>query len=164
MWFSKVPGYIFDKQKTPYLTEAKDLTLAQSQYELVAYGVFVGVLMASLSFANKISHFMYVENAISEDDHVRTYTVVGQVFFHSASRFLSYFNFKEAVPKVIINVSNAHFWDISAVHALDMAVIKFQREGAEVEVIGLNKASETIVDRFGVHNKPELIDKVIGSH
>ena len=34
MWFSKIPGYIFDKQKTPYLTEAKDLTLAQSQYEL----------------------------------------------------------------------------------------------------------------------------------
>ena len=41
MWFSKVPGYLFDKQRTPYLTEAKDLTLAQSQYELVAYGVFV---------------------------------------------------------------------------------------------------------------------------
>lgn len=130
----------------------------------LAYGVFVGVLMASLSFANKVSHFMYVDNSISEDDHVRTYRVVGQVFFHSASRFLSYFNFKEAVPKVIINVSNAHFWDISAVHALDMAVIKFQREGAEVEVIGLNEASETIVDRFGVHNKPELIDKVVGGH
>ncbi len=40
MWFSKVPGYLFDKQRTPYLTEAKDLTLAQSQYELVAYGSF----------------------------------------------------------------------------------------------------------------------------
>jgi len=26
MWFSKVPGYLFDKQRTPYLTEAKDLT------------------------------------------------------------------------------------------------------------------------------------------
>ena len=36
MWFSKIPGYIFDKQKTPYLTKAKELTLAQSQYELAA--------------------------------------------------------------------------------------------------------------------------------
>ena len=44
MWFSKVPGYIFDKQKTPYLTEAKELSLAQSQYELTAYGVFVGTI------------------------------------------------------------------------------------------------------------------------
>jgi SulP family sulfate permease len=32
-------------------------------------------------------------------------------------------------------------------------VIKFRREGAEVEVIGMNEASATIVDRFGVHNK-----------
>ena len=27
MWFSKVPGYLFDKQRTPYLTEAKDLNI-----------------------------------------------------------------------------------------------------------------------------------------
>ncbi len=130
----------------------------------LAYGVFVGVLMASLSFANKISHFMYVEKSLCEDDHIRTYSVVGQVFFHSASRFLSYFNFKEAVPKVVIDLSRAHFWDISAVHALDMAVIKFRREGADVEVIGLNEASETIIDRIGVHDKPEQLDRVLGGH
>ena len=41
MWFSKVPGYIFNKEKTPYLTKANELTLAQSQYELVVYGVLL---------------------------------------------------------------------------------------------------------------------------
>ena len=51
MWFSKVPGYIFDKQKTPYLTEAKELTLAQSQYELVSYGVFVGTMYTIIGLA-----------------------------------------------------------------------------------------------------------------
>ena len=51
MWFSKIPGYIFDKQKTPYLTEAKELTLAQSQYELVAYGVFVGTMYSIIGLA-----------------------------------------------------------------------------------------------------------------
>ena len=55
MWFSKVPGYIFDKQKTPYLTEAKDLTLAQSQYELTAYGVFVGSIYAIIGLAALLS-------------------------------------------------------------------------------------------------------------
>ena len=65
MWFSKVPGYLFDKQRTPYLTEAKDLTLAQSQYELVAYGVFVGSLFgivglaATLTFLEN-SNFIYL--------------------------------------------------------------------------------------------------------
>jgi SulP family sulfate permease len=50
------------------------------------------------------------------------------------------------------------------VAALDKVVLKFRREGAEVELIGLNEASETIVDRFGVHDKPEEIEKVLGGH
>ena len=57
MWFSKVPGYLFDKQRTPYLTEAKDLTLAQSQYELVAYGVFVGSLFGIVGLAAILTFF-----------------------------------------------------------------------------------------------------------
>jgi hypothetical protein len=57
MWFSKVPGYIFDKQKTPYLTVAKDLTLAQSQYELAAYGVFVGSLYGIVGLAASLTYF-----------------------------------------------------------------------------------------------------------
>ena len=57
MWFSKIPGYIFDKQKTPYLTEAKDLTLAQSQYELAAYGVFVGSLYGIVGLAASLTYF-----------------------------------------------------------------------------------------------------------
>ena len=57
MWFSKVPGYLFDKQRTPYLTEAKDLTLAQSQYELVAYGVFVGSLFGIVGLAATLTFF-----------------------------------------------------------------------------------------------------------
>ena len=57
MWFSKVPGYIFDKQKTPYLTSAKDLSLAQSQYELTAYGVFVGTMYGIIGLAALLSIF-----------------------------------------------------------------------------------------------------------
>jgi SulP family sulfate permease len=130
----------------------------------LAYGVFTGVLLASLFFANKISHFMYHTTAYDETTNTRTYTFVGQVFFNSAEKFTKSFDFKEVVDKVVIDLTRAHFWDISAVHALDKAVIKFRREGAEVEVIGLNEASKTIVDRFGVHDKPEEIEKVMGGH
>ncbi len=130
----------------------------------LAYGVFVGVLLAALFFANKVSHFMYFEKTLDEDTSTRTYKVHGQVFFNSSTKFLEEFNFKEAVSKVVIDLSRAHFWDISAVYALDMAVVKFRREGAEVEVIGLNEASETIVDRFGVHDKPEELERVLGGH
>lgn len=130
----------------------------------LAYGVFVGVLLASLFFANKVSHFMYVSKSLDEKENKRTYEVHGQIFFNSASKFIKEFDFKEAVENIVIDVSKAHFWDISGVNALDMTVLKFRREGALVEVIGLNKASETIVDRFGVHDKPEEIDRVLGGH
>ncbi len=130
----------------------------------LALGVFVGVLLAALFFANKISHFMYVESEMDEKTGTRTYHVHGQVFFNSADRFFANFDFKEAVDKVIIDLTHAHFWDISAVSSLDKAVIKFRREGADVELIGSNEASATIIDRFGIHDNPEEIEKVMGGH
>ena len=76
----------------------------------------------------------------------------------------AYMLLKEAVEKVVIDLNRAHFWDITSVSALDKAVLKFRREGAEVELIGLNEASSTIIDRFGVHDKPEEIEKIMGGH
>jgi SulP family sulfate permease len=130
----------------------------------LAFGVATGVLLASLFFANKIGHFMYVESDLDEESNTRTYHVVGQVFFNSADKLATAFDFKEAIEKVVIDLHRAHFWDISSVTALDKVVIKFRREGAEVELIGLNEASSTIVDRFGIHDKPEEIEKIMGGH
>jgi SulP family sulfate permease len=128
----------------------------------LAYGVLVGVLLASLFFANKVAQYMYVSSSLADDGLGRTYSVRGQVFFSSADKFVAHFDFKEAINKVVIDLSHAHFWDITAVSALDKVVIKFRREGTAVEVVGLNKASATIVDRFGVHDKPEAIDSLMG--
>ncbi|HAY46535.1 MAG TPA: sodium-independent anion transporter, partial [Gammaproteobacteria bacterium] len=130
----------------------------------LAYGVLAGVLLAALFFANRVGHFMYVSSDYQESDDTRNYQVVGQVFFASADKMLAAFDFKEAVSNVVIDLNRAHFWDITAVSALDKAVIKFRREGALVEVRGLNEASETIIDLFSVYDKPEEIDKVLGGH
>lgn len=127
----------------------------------LAYGVFVGVLIASLFFANKVGHFMQVTSQGDEDGKTRTYHVHGQVFFSSADKFASSFDFKEAIDKVKIDLTLAHFWDITSVSALDKVVMRFRREGTEVEVIGLNEASATIVDRFAIHDKPDVIDNLI---
>ncbi|ROR98776.1 SulP family sulfate permease [Sinobacterium caligoides] len=130
----------------------------------LALGVFVGVLLAALFFANKISHFMYSKTSFDKQTQTRLYSIHGQVFFNSADKFVDKFDFKEVAERVVIDLSKAHFWDVSAVAALDKVVLKFKREGAQVEVIGLNEASKTIVDRFGVHDKPEEIDQVLGGH
>jgi SulP family sulfate permease len=128
----------------------------------LAFGVFAGVLLAALFFANKVGQYKYVTSLLSEEGTTRRYTVVGQVFFASADKFVEFFDFREAVDKVIIDLCQAHFWDITAVAALDKVVLKFRREGTEVEIIGLNEASATIVDKFAVHDKPDAVAKLMG--
>ncbi|MCP4584585.1 SulP family inorganic anion transporter [Pseudoalteromonas sp.] len=130
----------------------------------LAIGVLVGVLLATLFFANKIGRFMAVKSHYCEAEKTRTYEVVGQVFFASSEQFITSFDFKEAVSSVVIDLSHAHFWDITGVNALDKVVIKFRREGATVKVVGMNEATETVVDKFGVHNNPNEVDKLLGGH
>ncbi|MBN0552475.1 SulP family inorganic anion transporter, partial [Pseudomonas aeruginosa] len=128
----------------------------------LAFGVLAGVLLAAMFFANKVGHYMAISSSLDETSEHRLYAVTGQVFFSSADKFVAAFDFKEALDKVTIDLNRAHFWDITAVAALDKVVIKFRREGTEVEVLGLNEASATIVDRFGVHDKPDAIDQLMG--
>lgn len=129
----------------------------------LAYGVFVGVLLAAMFFANKIGHYLHIGSELNAHGSERRYQVVGQVFFSSADKFVASFDFKEALDRVVIDLSKAHLWDITAVGALDKVVIKFRREGTSVSLIGLNEASATIVDRFGEHDKPDAVDH-LGGH
>jgi len=125
----------------------------------LAQGVLAGVVLSGLFFAGKVRRLFTVSSALSADGLVRTYIVTGQVFFGSTERFVEAFDFKEVIDRVVIDVSAAHFWDISAIGVLDKAILKFRREGAAVEVIGLNEASATMVDRFAVHDKPGESDR-----
>jgi len=127
----------------------------------LAKGVFVGVLLSGIFFAHKVSKVLRVDRSSEDEGRVRVYVVVGQVFFASSEAFLAAFDFKEVVPKVRIDVSRAHFWDITAVSALDKAVLKFRREGTEVEVVGMNEASTTLMDRFAIHDKPDAIEQLM---
>ncbi|WP_417426160.1 SulP family inorganic anion transporter [Hoeflea sp.] len=127
----------------------------------LAIGVLVGVLLSGLFFAWKISQLFGVRSELTADGRTRTYIVEGQLFFASADDFMQSFDFHEVLEKVVIDVSRAHIWDISSVAALDMAVLKFRRDGATVEIIGMNEASETIVDRLAIHDKPGAMDKLM---
>lgn len=128
----------------------------------LAIGVAVGVLLSGLFFAWKIAQIFRVTSALSEDGRTRRYLVEGQLFFASVERFNAAFDFREALEKVIIDVSRAHIWDISSVAALDMVVLKFRREGADVEIVGLNRASETLVDKLAIHDEPGALERLMG--
>jgi len=128
----------------------------------LAIGVLIGVLLSGIFFSWKIAQIFRVTSSLSENGHHRTYVVEGQVFFASADSFTAAFDFKEAIEKITIDVRGAHIWDISSVDALDMVVLKFRREGAEVELVGLNDASETIVDKLAIHDKPGAFERLMG--
>lgn len=124
----------------------------------LALGVFIGVLLAALFFAAKVSNYMHVSSTLSADGRERQYNVIGQVFFSSSEKFGESFDFHEALEKVTINLDRAHFWDITSVGALDKVILKFRREGTEVVVESMNKATATVVDKFGLSDKPDAID------
>ena len=128
----------------------------------LAMGVLVGVLLSGFFFAQKVGRILHVGSQTDVEGFRRDYTVTGQVFFASADRFVAAFDFREVIDEVRIDVSRAHFWDITAVSALDKVVVKFRREGTRVEVIGMNEASATLVDRFAVHDKPDAVEALMG--
>lgn len=128
----------------------------------LAKGVLVGVLLSGFFFAHNVGRILHIGRKSADKGRLRIYTVTGQVFFASAERFANSFDFKEVIEKVQINVSRAHFWDLTAVSALDKVIIKFRREGTEVDVIGLNEASATMIDRFAIHDKPDAGEQVMG--
>ena len=85
------------------------------------------------------------------------------MFLTSAERLIEFFDIKEGVAKVVIDVSDARFWDVTAVAAIDKIIIKFRREGTEVELLGLNEASQAMVEKFGVHDKSDATNS-LGTH
>ncbi|MBG7606751.1 MAG: SulP family inorganic anion transporter [Verrucomicrobia bacterium] len=125
----------------------------------LAIGVGVGVLLSGIFFAHKVSQVFGISSELSRD--TRTYTVRGQIFFASADSFGAAFDFKEVLSKVVIDVSHAHFWDLTSVGALDKVVLKYRREGAEVEILGMNEASATIVGKLGTHDKPGALERML---
>ena len=124
-------------------------------------GVLVGVLLSGIFFSAKIAQLFRTRSELSADGRTRTYVIEGQLFYASTEAFMAAFDFREILEEVVIDVSRAHIWDISSIAALDMAVLKFRREGARVRVTGLNEASETLVDKLAIHDKPGAADKIL---
>ncbi|MDQ3060373.1 MAG: SulP family inorganic anion transporter [Pseudomonadota bacterium] len=121
----------------------------------LARGVLAGVLLSGIFFAHKVGRMLRIDESVDVQGSLTSYTVVGQVFFASSETFVSGFDFTQAARQVRIDLTHAHFWDITAISALDKVVLKFQRQGAVVEVIGLNEASATMVEQFARHDKPD---------
>lgn len=125
----------------------------------LSMGVLAGVVLSGVFFAAKVARLLGVTAQMSVDGSEITYVISGQVFFASSSSLIDALDYQNVPPRVRIDVSAAHFWDITAIGALDDVVLKLRRHGAQVEVIGLNKASATMVERFGTHHRSDPFER-----
>ena len=119
----------------------------------LSLGVLAGVLLSGIFFAGKVRRMFSVERRETADGAEATYRVAGEIFFASVDRFTRAFRAEGPTRRVVIDVTHAHFWDISGVAALDKIVARLRRDGRDVEVIGYNQASADLVDRFALHDK-----------
>ena len=116
----------------------------------LAAGVAVGVLLSGVFFAFKVSRLLSVTVS---GDQTLTYDVSGQVFFASADWLIDAFDVREVAARtVVLDVSAAHFWDITAIKALDTVCQRLKKHGSAVEVRGLNAQSRALAERVGVED------------
>ena len=111
----------------------------------LALGVLVGVMLSALFLVNKLESEVKVQSELEENK--RIYVVKGQIFFSSSEKFYQFFDFNESIQSVEIDLTHAHIWDITSVNMLANIVAKFESKNIHVEVIGLNQASSTLIDR-----------------
>ena len=126
----------------------------------LAIGVLTGVALNGLLFSRKIAQLVFVDSVIDSRGKMRVYNVAGQIFFVSVHKFIKVFDFHENVDFVRIDLTHAHLWDQSAIAALDKVIINFRRNGTAVELVGLNQASATLVDKLAIHDKSDSLDLV----
>lgn len=114
-------------------------------------GVFAGIILSAIFFVAKISR---VQIQSQTEGKKTIYKISGQVFFASVDEIIDAFDFNTDSEEVIIDFSQSHVWDDSAVAAIDKIVIKLRENGSTVQLVGLNKPSSTLIDRMAIHKKP----------
>ena len=119
-------------------------------------GVMLGVILSAVFFIRRMGKMIEVVEAGDSTDQVRRYTVRGHVFFVSADLFAAAFEYHGQPERVVIDMREAHLWDITAVAAVDKVVFRYRRRGVKVEVHGMNAAAQTLVTRTGRHDKAHL--------
>ena len=119
----------------------------------LALGVLAGVVLSAVFFARRVAHLVEVSDVVVEHlgRPTRFYHVTGELFFASTNELVHAFDYFEETPEVVIDLSDAHIWDSSAVMVLDAIVEKFARHGTHAEIAGLNDESTAIHERLSGH-------------
>jgi SulP family sulfate permease len=114
----------------------------------LAIGVIVGVLLSAVFFARRIAHMVQVTSVLDPDGDTCVYAVTGSLFFASSTDLAHHFDFTGPTSTVVIDLTDAHIWDTSAIAALDGITAKYTERGSTVELVGLNEHSHALHSRL----------------
>jgi len=119
-------------------------------------GVVLGVVLSAIFFMRKVGKTIVVAEIDTLEEGVLRYQVSGQLFFASADLFAASFEHHGHPSRVEIDMTEAHLWDLTGAAAVDKVVFRYRRQGAEVNLIGMNEATTTLIGRVGQHDKTHL--------
>ncbi len=148
-WHSIKPSTLkmMPKSETAVMLVTVVATVATNN---LAVGVGLGVLTATVLFANRVSHLVTVERTVLElnGEETATYVVDGELFFASSNDLYTQFDYALDPDRVVIDMHASHLWDASTVAALDAITEKYRQHGKNVQIIGLNSASVAMRERM----------------
>lgn len=108
----------------------------------LALGVAGGVVLAAIFFARRVAHVADVTNVLDPDDgrtdlprHRRALLRLHQQVH------LHLFDYTDDIDRAVVDLTDAHIWDTSAVAAIDAVVAKFANHDITAELHGLNPHS-----------------------
>lgn len=110
----------------------------------LAIGVVAGVILSALFFARRVAHLTTFESNLNPEGDEKTYRVIGDLFFAAIDDFADHFDYTGDPHRVVIDLSDAHIWDASAVAALDAVTARYDSRNKRVEILGLNPASAAL--------------------
>ena len=156
---------VLDLRSTPFQSSVVMIatTVTVVATHDLSKGVVLGVILSAVFFMRKVGKTVGVEEIPTPEEGVLRYRVSGQLFFASADVFAAAFEHHGHPKRVEIDMTQAHLWDLTGVAAVDKVVFRYRRQGADVEVIGMNEAGQTLVDKVGKHDKGHLPTGV-GAH
>ncbi|GAA1082220.1 SulP family inorganic anion transporter [Tsukamurella strandjordii] len=139
-WHSIAPATLrrMPRSETAVMLVTVAITVATHN---LAYGVIGGVIVATLLFVRRVSHFTEVSRSPEGADGTRTYRVRGELFFASSNDLVHRFDYADDPERVLVDLSDTHVWDASTVATLDAIEMKYRARGKTVVFTGLNPAS-----------------------
>ncbi|SDN86169.1 SulP family inorganic anion transporter [Bacillus sp. OK048] len=141
--------YLVKAPKSDALVMLVTVIIVVATHDL-SKGVIAGVILSAIFFVAKISTIKVKERQKNSDI---IFEVEGQLFFASVEGFIASFDFNVKNKNIIIDFSDAHIWDDSAVGSIDKVVLKYRGNDNIVTIKGLNSASKKLVEKLAIYSQ-----------